>query len=57
MTGLDLGVIALYLALVVGVSVVVAIRQRDTDDYYVAGRELGGGYIAYSASGTTAGER
>jgi SSS family solute:Na+ symporter len=52
MTGLDLGVIAVYLALVVGVSVVVAIRQRDTDDYYVAGRELGGGYIAASILAT-----
>lgn len=52
MTGIDLGVIAAYLALVVGVSVVVAIRQRNTDDYYVAGRELSGGYIAASILAT-----
>jgi SSS family solute:Na+ symporter len=52
MTTLDLAVILLYLLLVIGVSVVVALRQRDTDDYYVAGRSLSGGYLAASILAT-----
>ncbi len=52
MLPLDLWVIALYLALILGVSVVLALRQRDTDDYYVAGRRLGAGFIAGSMLAT-----
>ncbi|HEX9892346.1 MAG TPA: sodium/solute symporter [Gemmatimonadales bacterium] len=52
MTSLDLGVMALYLLLVVGVTAYVALRQRTTDDYYVAGRSLGAGYIAASILAT-----
>ena len=52
MTPIDLVVIGLYLALVVGVSVTLALRQRNTDDYYVAGRSLSGGYLAASILAT-----
>lgn len=52
MTPLDIGVIAVYLLAVLGMSVLIAVRQRTTDDYYVAGRRLGGGTIAASILAT-----
>lgn len=38
---LDYGVLALYLALLVGIGFWAKSRQKDVDDYYVAGRRLG----------------
>jgi SSS family solute:Na+ symporter len=52
MTPLDYWIIGGYLLLVVGVSIAVALRQESTDDYYVAGRQLSGGYIAASILAT-----
>lgn len=52
MTSLDIWVIAVYLLAVLGMSVLIAVRQRTTDDYYVAGRRLGGGTIAASILAT-----
>jgi SSS family solute:Na+ symporter len=52
MTPLDYWIIGVYLLLVAGVSIAVAFRQESTDDYYVASRQLGGGYIAASILAT-----
>ncbi len=41
MSGIDYGVLALYLALLVGIGFWAKSRQKDVEDYYVAGRRLG----------------
>ena len=46
--GLDLAVVAAYLAAVVGMSLVFAWRQRTGQDYFLAGRAMGGTTLAFS---------
>jgi SSS family solute:Na+ symporter len=48
----DIIVLALYLAVVLGTAIGFAVRQRSTDDYYVAGRRLRSGWVALSILAT-----
>lgn len=45
---LDTLVVVLYLAAVLGMSVVIAYRQRTGEDYFLAGRTMGGSTLAFS---------
>ncbi|MBI4545921.1 MAG: sodium/solute symporter [Gemmatimonadetes bacterium] len=49
---LDLALLGIYLATVLGASLIFARRQRSTDDYYVGGRRLASGWIALSILAT-----
>lgn len=52
LTVTDAVVLALYLAVVLGAAIVFSVRQRSTDDYYVAGRRLRSGWVALSILAT-----
>src|SRR5690606_15926806 len=45
---LDLAVLGTYLALVLGVSIAIARRQKTGEDYFLAGRGFGGFTLALS---------
>jgi len=48
LAGLDLLIVAAYLAAVAGMSYIFARRQRTGQDYFLAGRAMGGGTLALS---------
>ncbi len=48
MSTLDIFVVGVYLALVIGISWRIATRQSSGEDYFLAGRRMGGGILATS---------
>jgi SSS family solute:Na+ symporter len=48
LAGVDLAILAAYVGLVLGLSVVIARRQRSGTDYFLAGRRMGGTWLALS---------
>ena len=48
LTAIDLLVFVAFLALVVGVSLYAGRRERNSEDYFLAGRSLGWGLIGFS---------
>ena len=52
MTTLDLWLLGIYLVTVLGVSLVLALRQQSPDDYYVGGRRLRSGWVGISMLAT-----
>src|SRR5687768_16239035 len=48
LSALDIGIVALYLAAVVGMSYAFARRQHSGEDYFLAGRSMRGSTLAIS---------
>ncbi len=55
MSWIDLTIFIIYLAAMLGVGVYFLKKNKNTDDYYVGGRKLGGFHIGLSVVATDVG--